>query len=64
METLKIELTQEELGLVREAIANLEEIDERCDYGSCISDELFREFLEISQLLGAGLIRRIRKTPF
>ena len=64
LSTVKIEFTEEELGLIREAIDNLEEIDDRCDYGSCESDELFREFIEISRLLGAGLIRRIRKTPF
>jgi len=64
LSTVKIEFTEEELGLIREAIDNLREIDDRCDYGSCISDELYREVQEIAQYLGQQIIRRMRITPF
>jgi len=64
LSTVKIEFTEEELGLIREAIDNLREIEDRCDYGSCISDELYREVREIAQYLGQQIIRRMRITPF
>lgn len=64
LSTVKIELTEEELGFIREAIDNLKEIEDRLNEGTQPRERIYREIYEIEHYLGQAIIQRMKQIPF